>query len=210
LNKFYKGFEDCLSEKELVIELATHLMASVQRGDQSFYFFQYSDQLTQWSLWLQQLLSESLGKKQTRDSKKAPRFPTVVPCRGASDQHSVLQQIIEGPQKDFCCFHRVESSEASINKITQSLFSESLLIGKSPGELLGVEAEATQKAMTESQIPTMVLKTKKIEEDSLGYLMAAWMLSTGVLGEMMNINAFDQPGVESGKSIARRVLSQVN
>ncbi len=210
LNKFYAGFEACLNEKKLVIELATRLMTSVQKQDQSLYFFQYSDQLTQWSLWLQQLLSESLGKKQTRDSGQAPNFPTVVPCRGASDQHSVLQQIIEGPQKNFCCFHRVESSEVSMKTIKESLFGESLLIGKSPGELLGVEAEATQKAMTESQIPTMVLKTQKLDEESLGYLMAAWMLSTGVLGEMMNINAFDQPGVESGKSIARRVLSQVN
>lgn len=210
LKKMKNGFEQCLDNKEIVVQLASQMMASIARCDQTFYFFQYSDRLGQWSLWLQQLLSESLSKKITRENKKAPQIPTVVPCRGASDQHSVLQQIVEGREKKFCCFHRVRSSEKSELIIEKSLFSHSLVEGKNPGVLLGVEAEATEKAMNESHIPTMVLSTEKITEESMSYLMTAWMLSTGVLGEMMDINAFDQPGVESGKSIARRVLSQGN
>ncbi len=210
LRELKKGFEQCLQDNSLVITLSSQMMASILRGDSSFYFFQYSDQLGEWSLWLQQLLSESLSKRVTRDNIKAPIFPTVVPCRGASDQHSVLQQIIEGLEKKFCCFHRVQTSESSAFNIKESLFPQSLMVGKSPGELLSVEAKATEAAMQKSQISTMVLKVNKVNEQSISYLMAAWMLSTGVLGELMNINAFDQPGVESGKSIARRVLSQVN
>ncbi len=188
--------------------MASQLWASHKRGEHSLYSFQYCDRLHDWGLWLQQLWSESLAKKISRDGQPAAAVATIVPCRGASDQHSVLQQVIEGNEKKFVCFHQVASSERSRVNIESSLFETSLLVGSGVGRLLQVQAEATEQAIRESQSGTMVLKTSELNEESLACLMMAWMLCIGVLGELLNIDAFNQPGVESGKVITRRVLSQ--
>ncbi len=210
LKAFEKGFLWTLDNKTLVTEMVAQLWTSHLASESILYTFQYCDRLQSFGLWLQQLWSESLGKAKKRDQSQAEPVATMVPCRGASDQHSVLQQIIEGPENKMVCFHRVAESEAGEQTLSSSQFSKSLMLEKKLGELLGVQAEATEKAISQSQGGTMVLKTSHLDETSMAGLMMLWMLVTGVLGELLDIDAFNQPGVESGKVITRRVLSQVD
>lgn len=205
--KALMGFQKVLANKDLVLQLSGHLYQSIKKGEVNFYSFPYCDRLNEWSLWLQQLWSESLSKAKTKAGAEGPVVSTLVPCRGASDQHSVLQQIMEGREKKFVCFYRVASSEKG-QKIHKSFMGNSIMNGKSLGDLLHVEMWATEEAMKEAGIPTLNLATEDINEESLAYLMGLWMLTVGVLGELLGLNAFDQPGVESGKKITRRVLSQ--
>lgn len=207
---FLKGFQSALANKKLIQEMVYQIWQSHLEGENIFYSFQYCDRLNTFGLWLQQLWSESLGKAVKRSGEVAAKVSTFVPCRGASDQHSVLQQIVEGPEKKFVAFHRVGSSEAGTANLQSTRFSESLMQGRKIGELLAIQAESTEKAISESQAGTMVLKVSDLTEASLSELMMSWMLTVGVLGELLDINAFDQPGVESGKAITRRVLSQVD
>ena len=197
-----------MEDPSLAKKTVGHLWSSHQNQEFNFYSFQYCDRLTSWGLWLQQLWSESLAKATTRNNTQASQVATFIPCRGASDQHSVLQQIMEGPEKKTVCFHQVESSQAGQLKMSQSHFSNSIMDDRSIGQLLSVQANATEQAVRERGVSTMVLKTKDLNETSMGYLMMSWMLAIGALGELLDINAFDQPGVESGKVITRRVLSQ--
>lgn len=208
LQEIREGVEQALSDKKMCSQLVQALWDSHQNNESILYSFQYCDRLVNWGLWLQQLWSESLGKKEKVDGQPADPVATFVPCRGASDQHSVLQQVMQGPEKKMVLFHRVLSSEKGQHSISKSLFDGSLMEGRHLGELLGVEASATEMAIEESQTRTMVLKTDELREKSLSYLMMTWMISVGVMGELLAINAFDQPGVESGKIITRRVLSQ--
>jgi glucose-6-phosphate isomerase len=73
-----------------------------------------------------------------------------------------------------------------------------------------VQAEATRQALQESGRSTFVLKTQDLSPESLASLMGLWMLTVGALGELLDIDAFNQPGVESGKKITRRVLAESN
>lgn len=205
--KVLSGFRGILANKELVLQLSGQLFQSIKNGEFNFYSFAYCDRLSEWSLWLQQLWSESLAKAQTHSGNLAPIVSTYIPCRGASDQHSILQQVMEGREKKFVCFFRVASSEKG-QSLKTSIFGNDIMKGKRIGDLLRVEMMATEEAARQSGIPILQLSTEELNEESVTYLMGLWMLTVGVLGELLNINAFDQPGVESGKKITRRVLSQ--
>ena len=202
-----EGRLKALSHREEVMALVGSLWASHRRGEKILYSFQYCERLQAFGRWLQQLWSESLGKKQ---SLKAEAAATFIPCRGVSDQHSLLQQIMEGAEKKFVCFHRVMSSETSPLSLENSVFDQSPLGSGSLGRLMEVEAQATCQALNQSQIHTLVLKTEDITESSLAYLMMCWMIGIGVLGELLGVNAFDQPGVELGKKISRQVLTEAD
>ena len=111
LKTLVKGYKKALAEKEKIIEIAGQLWASHLREEMNLYSFQYCENLGTLSLWIQQLWSESLSKDKNRQGSPAPANSTFVPCRGVSDQHSVLQQIIEGVEKKFILFHQVRGSE---------------------------------------------------------------------------------------------------
>ncbi len=209
LEALVEGYKKALADRKQVIEMAGQLWASHLRKEMNFYGFQYCDGLRNWSLWLQQLWSESLSKRKDRTGSPAPANSTFIPCRGVSDQHSVLQQIIEGIEKKFVVFHRVRASEISAFRTSQSPIENPLMNGKGLGQLLKAEMLATQKAVYKSGCETMTLTTEKLTAGSLSQLMGLWMLVVGTLGELFDVNTFDQPGVESGKKETCRVLSQL-
>jgi glucose-6-phosphate isomerase len=49
---------------------------------------------------------------------------------------------------------------------------------------------------------------KEFNEEVLGFLLMSYQIAIGIVGEVLNINAFNQPGVELGKKIAIDRLSQ--
>ena len=201
-------YEKTLKVHDQLSVMVCHLWSTLQNQTSSLYSFQYCDRMFYWGLWLQQLWSESLAKNETKNKSTALPVATFVPCRGASDQHSVLQQLIEGVEKKSACFYLVEDSFKSEVSISNSHFENSLMKGRGLGELLKVEAQATIQAVQESGSPTLVFGAEALNESSMTELMLLWMLTIGVLGELAQIDAFNQPGVESGKIIARRVLGQ--
>jgi glucose-6-phosphate isomerase len=210
LDDLVDGVVAGLADSSNSIDLASILYQSITNHDHSFYSFQYCDRLIYWSEWLQQLWSESLAKKQTRSGLPAPILPSLITCRGASAQHSVLQQTIEGRESKLVGFHRVASSEISKDQMGQGLFPDSPLQGRGLGQLMAAEATATELSAQQAGLKTFCLRTDELTPYSISYLMGLWMSVIGILGESMDINAFNQPGVESGKLIARRVLSQVD
>ena len=207
LQGLLRGYKQGLLDKESILKLTSFLYQGILDHRVSVYSFQYRDSLKEWGLWLQQLWSESLSKATQLDGATALALPTVVPCRGVSDQHSVLQQVIEGIEKKYACFHLIEDVDTGLT-IQESHFENSLMLGKSLGRLLDIEARATRESMDLAGVPTILLATSQKSAESLAYLMTLWMVSVGVLGELMNLDAFNQPGVESGKVITRRVLAR--
>ena len=208
LQDLKSGFHEALNNRNEVIKMAGQLWESHLREEVNFYCFQYCERLEYWSLWLQQLWSESLSKAKDRRGQPGPINSTLIPCRGVSDQHSVFQQIIEGREKKFVCFHRIQQTENSLFKMDQNPIECPLMERKGLGELFKAEMLATRETIQESGCKTMTLTTQKLTAKSLSYLMGVWFLTVGTLGELLDINVFDQPGVESGKRQTRRVLSQ--
>lgn len=203
------GAESALANKKLCSQLLTEYVAATQRGAPAAYFFAYCDDLKNFGLWIEQLWAESLGKKQNIRGQKAPAAPMPITCRGATDQHSVLQQVAHGTQDKIVTFLRVGTAENSLLPLESSQFktTESLL-SKSIGQLLRAEAIATEQALQEENIQTVSLYSEQLTPESIGFLFMTFELLVGGLGTFMEINPFDQPGVERGKVLARTILKQ--
>jgi glucose-6-phosphate isomerase len=73
------------------------------------------------------------------------------------------------------------------------------LHNKSMNELISAEKKATEMAFTENQRPNLSFKIPEVNAFTLGQLFQIFEIATAFTGELFDINAFDQPGVEAGK-----------
>lgn len=209
LEKFRLGALKALQDTAVVTQTMAQVAQSYQREEWITLLWFYNSRLKSFGSWYQQLWAESLGKAITRAGGAAPRASTPMSAIGASDQHSILQQVMEGPKDKFVIFQRVEESEAGSLVLVKSQFKETAsLQGRTMGELLRAEGISTQEALNQSGVSTMTIKTKVLDEECLGYMFMFWQLVVAGLGEYLGIDAFDQPGVELGKRLAKEKLTK--
>lgn len=208
LEKFRLGARLALSETSVIEQTMAQAIQSFQRKESITLLWFYGSRLKNFGGWFQQLWAESLGKKLDKNSNTLVAS-TPMWAVGASDQHSILQQVMEGPQDKFVIFQRIEEAEAGSQKLHHPQFKETMdLQNRTMGELLKAEALATQEALKANGVSTMTLKTKVLDEQTLGYMFMFWQLVIAGLGEYLQINAFDQPGVELGKRLAKEKLKK--
>ncbi|MBN8536890.1 MAG: glucose-6-phosphate isomerase [Deltaproteobacteria bacterium] len=174
------------------------------------YFWYYSDSAYQLGKWLEQLWAESLAKKELR--KGASHIPYVasvpVVALGANDQHSVLQQMMETQLQKSVVVHRFTESEEMAELFPKSHFKEtSPLQNKKFGMLLKTEAQTMTESQKEVNNHVMELQLETLNEFTMGQYFMTYKLIVGALGEYMNIEAFNQPGVELGKIITKKMLA---
>lgn len=209
LDRMMEGSAWALSQHELVARMAAHSLESFLREEWVTMLWSYADSLREFGLWWQQLWAESLAKRTTRSGDPAPRVSTPVPGVGTCDQHSMLQQVIEGAPDKFVWFQRVARCEDPGPKLEKTLFEgQDFMIGKGVGDLFRAEAEATEQAMREANVHTIGLHGVELDERSMAALFMLWQLTIATMGEVLGVNAFDQPGVERGKILARSALSR--
>ncbi len=167
----------------------------------------YSSPLKQLSSWFVQLWGESLGK----DGKGF----TPIAALGATDQHSILQLLRDGPDDKITWFvtvDRVDDEVAiprSISGIeTTQLSSFAQLQGHSLHNLMNVEYRAIALVLTRRNRPHLTIQLDRIDERSMGALYFAFSVLTSVTGTLWGVNPFDQPGVEEGKIYIRDSLAE--
>jgi glucose-6-phosphate isomerase len=209
LNALQEGANWALEQDELIARLTAQTLMSFKREEWITLFWAYADGLRDFGLWTQQLWAESLGKAKNRQGGNAPRASTPIPAIGSSDQHSILQQVMEGSRDKFLWFFRVQQSEKEGAVLERNLFDcQQLMNGKSMGQLFGAMADATRSALEKEGVQSLTLTAEKLDERSMGAAFMMLELVVGALGEALDINAFDQPGVELGKKIAREILTE--
>jgi glucose-6-phosphate isomerase len=207
LKDFRKGAQTALHNTELLTQVGALVLQSFELQKDITMFWSYSSHLREFGGWMSQLWAESLGKAQNRKGQVAPRASTPIGAVGACDQHSVLQQVMEGPKNKFVIFQRVSSAETQHFLIKKSHFPEmNYTEGRSLGDFLAAEAQATSQALTEVGVMNCTLELKDLSEEALGELFMFWQMMIGLLGEALDIDAFNQPGVELGKRLARKIL----
>jgi len=82
------------------------------------------------------------------------------------------------------------------------------LVGAPLGALMKMEADATQKVMADEGISHIVIEVQDQSPKVQGALFMFFQLVVGVLGESLQINAYEQPEVELGKSLVKPQLIQ--
>ena len=88
----------------------------------------------------------------------------------------------------------------TIPKIYGEIPSLGFLGGATHEQLLKNEQMATEYALMVAGKANMTITLPEVNEFTLGELMYMFEMATAFAGELMNINAFDQPGVEGGKN----------
>lgn len=204
---FREGAKEILAHVEPVESMVAYVLDSFERNEWITLFWFYSSWMRSFSGWIQQLWAESLAKQNDRTGSAAPRASTPMGAIGACDQHSILQQVMDGYKDKFVVFLRVQSAEQGSKKLKQTLFEQhKFLQGYSMGDLLAAEAQATSQALSQADTSNLVLSVIDLSPKSVGGLFMYWQLVVATLGEAMNINAFDQPGVELGKRLAKEII----
>ncbi|MGE5571118.1 MAG: hypothetical protein ACM3S5_18950 [Rhodospirillales bacterium] len=163
--------------------------------------FPYSNYLWGTAFWFRQLWAESLGKARTRDGVEVHVGQTPVAALGATDQHSQVQLYIEGPADKVFTFWAVEkfSDSGKIPKAKLGLEAFDYLGGQTLAKLIDAERRSTAAALAEAGRPSCTFTLGKLDAEHLGGFLQLMEFETAFMGELLNINAFDQEGVELGK-----------
>ena len=169
----------------------------------------FSENLKSTADWYVQLLAESLGKKHRRVIKRDSRGietwgkgkivnlgRTPISARGTNDLHSIQQNNIEGVNNKTTTFIRIDNFRNDL-KIPKE---EGILSGKSYAKLLALAHEATQWALARERRPNCTISMPSVSPYHWGELIYFFEMATAFEGELLGVNAFDQPGVESYKN----------
>ena len=195
------GAELALEQTETVALFMSEAVNSFRRMEWISFFWFYSSEFRSFGGWLSQLWAESLAKKD------AHRVSTPMVSIGACDQHSLLQQVMEGARDKWVVFFRFRDCESETNKLIHSEFpSLDFTKNKSLGEILAAEAVGTERALHLQQISTMSVMLDEVSPRSVGFLFMFFMMVVAGLGEQLGLNAYNQPGVELGKRLAKEIL----
>ena len=175
---------------------------SMEQGKNISIVMAYADGLKFIADWYAQLWAESLGKKFDLDGNVVNVGQTPVKALGATDQHSQVQLYAEGPHDKVVLFMGVDKyrSEITIPEIYGDVPNLGFLGGATHNKLIQTEQMATEYALFKAGQTNMTLTVPEINEFTVGQILYLFEVATGFAGELMNINAFDQPGVEEGKN----------
>ncbi len=161
----------------------------------------YSRALRDVADWYRQLWAESLGKAVDRRGRTVHAGPTPISALGATDQHSQVQLYTEGPDDKVFTFLRVNefAKDVIIPGLHADEESLAYLGGRSMSELLNAEQRATAWALAQRGRPSLTIEFPRVDAGSVGQVLYLLEVAAAVAGELYDINAFDQPGVELGK-----------
>ena len=148
--------------------------------------------------WYQQLVAESLGKKNQGILPIISNMP--------KDNHSVMQLYLDGFKNNFFTFFYVH--EKNSYKINNNLVmsSQKFLRNKNFSQIIHSQKKATENVFKRKKIPFRSFEIKKRDEKTLGELFCFFVLETILIGKYLKINPYDQPAVELIKKETKRIL----
>lgn len=184
--------------------LATlHYLADREVSRRIHVLWAYADALKPFTDWYVQLWAESLGKRLSLNGTEIHNGPTPMGCVGATDQHSLLQLFVEGPEDKLITFLNVQDHVAHVEAPPASDVPEfGFLGGVDFGSLMDAERRGVEQALTEAGRPTVRLTLPSINPRSMGEMIYLYEHAAAFAGALYGVDPFDQPGVEEGKKIA--------
>jgi glucose-6-phosphate isomerase len=162
----------------------------------------YADRLEEFGMWYRQLWAESLGKQ--------GKGTTPIRAMGTVDQHSQLQLYLDGPRDKL--FTVLSAPSAGIGVPVSASFADDprldYLVGRSLGDLLDAETQATVETLARNQRPVREIRMTRIDEATLGALFMHFMIETILAADLIGVDPFDQPAVEQGKVLTREYMAR--
>jgi glucose-6-phosphate isomerase len=175
---------------------AAWYVAGSGRGLRDMVVLPYRDRLELFSRYLQQLVMESLGKHTDRQGQVVNQGIAVYGNKGSTDQHAYVQQLRDGIDNFFVTFIEVLADPSAIPALR----------GERPGDVLDGFLQGTRSALLEGGRQSLTITLAGFDARRLGALVALFERAVGLYAELVDVNAYDQPGVEAGKLAAAAVL----
>ena len=181
-----------------------------RRGKTVSVFMPYSSRLASVADWYVQLWGESLGKKHDRDGRIVNVGPTPLRAVGATDQHSLIQLLNEGPFDKVITFLNILEADTSLTipNCEQSIPPLAHLSGKGFHELLTAEFQATRAALAKSHRPSVTITIPKLDAYHFAQLLYMLEVQTALTGYLFSVDPFDQPGVETAKKYTDKLMGK--
>ncbi len=181
--------------------LAAALFLLYQRGKTITVMMPYSQRLRDIADWFRQLWAESLGKIRRVDGRVEHVGMTPIKALGVTDQHSQVQLYMEGPADKVFLFVAVDRYDRTVEIPSSGTGLSSLdyLGGHTLNELINAERIATTLALAEHHRPSCTFELPEVRPFTVGQLLYTLEVQTALIGDLLEINPFDQPGVEAGK-----------
>ncbi len=183
---------------------------AMKKGCNISVMMPYADGLKLMADWYAQLWGESLGKAVDLNGKKVNVGQTPVKALGVTDQHSQVQLYTEGPFDKVITLIGVDRyrKTVTISDGCADIPAVNFLCGHTMNELITAEMNATEYALTRSGRLNNRIMIPEVNEFTLGQLMMFFMLQTAYTGALLNIDTFNQPGVEEGKNATYALLGR--
>jgi len=172
--------------------------ASNGEGEKDMVVLPYNDRLALFTKCLQQLVMESLGKEKNLVGEIVHQGIAVSGNKGSTDQHSYVQQLREGVPNFFVTFVEVRNDRRGARFEVEA--------GITSGDYLQGFLRRTRSALYEKERESFTMSIPAVNGFYIGSLIALYERSVGFYGPLVNINAYDQPGVEAGKKAASKLL----
>jgi glucose-6-phosphate isomerase len=173
--------------------------------------FAYSETLKYFCQWYVQLWGESLGKHQRHSAFHVGLTP--IGLIGPKDQHSFLQLIMEGTRDKSVTFIKIEDfhDNTTIPDITLPHLEMLDSLNNLPfSKLINMQCDSVIEALLDqNNIPLDTITIHSVTESNIGSLMFYYELLTSLVGELIDVNTYDQPGVEAGKIILKSKLQEL-
>jgi len=168
------------------------------KGEKDMVILPYKDRLALFSKYLQQLVMESLGKEKDLDGNVVHQGIAVYGNKGSTDQHAYVQQLRDGVLNFFVTFIEVGKDRHDARfEVDEGITS---------GDYLQGFLRGTRSALYDSGRESITVGIPEVNAFYIGALIALYERAVGFYGSLVNINAYDQPGVEAGKKAATKLL----
>mgnify|MGYP000190136393 CR=1 FL=1 len=163
-----------------------------------FVLMPYSERLEVFSRWFVQLWAESLGKN--------GKGQTPLCGKGVTDQHTILQLIIDGPPDKIVCFIRIKEKGKLKVRRAGKIYPPEFMRDFSISEIRDAEYYGTVNSIRNKKIPVLEIEMDSLTPYMMGRLFIFFCSLASLFGEGVEINPFDQPAVEESKRLAKEYL----
>ena len=206
-------YDSCVNGEKasnMALTAATLQYIAITKGHNISVMMPYADSLKFIADWYCQLWGESLGKNKLMDGSPCNIGQTPVKALGVTDQHSQIQLYTEGPFDKVITFIAVDKyrKKVVIPQGCEDYPNVNFLCGHTMNELITAERKATEYAVTKAGKLNHTIYLPSASEYTLGQLMMFFELKTAYCGFMLNIDPFNQPGVEEGKNATYALLGR--
>ena len=178
------------------------------KGSKDMVILPYSDRLELISKYLQQLIMESIGKEKDNEGNIVNQGISVFGNKGSTDQHAFVQQLRDGLNNFFVTFVEVSNHKSDL-KLKNTKYDVSNIEveeGITATDYLSGFLHGTKKALTENNRANITLSIKEVSPFFVGFLIALFERAVGYYGFLVDVNSYNQPGVEAGKKAATDIL----